>query len=226
MEVIKIKKQNISPNIKPFNDKPHLKNNRKIAYHKKNNIRRTSSKKILNKRLSLSFEEMKSLKKSENTINNSFENPLELDYLNFSKIDLFKLNQSFEDDIFTPNNIKNKKRIVEDRYEDTISTMNENSTINKNLEINMNIENLNASEKGNIMNTPSSLCNYYGQSTFKKTSGNNNYNDLNPKLFNDIKKDLSNFYNKNSEGKEDLNQKEEKNESIYKNNYNRKCQIK
>ena len=226
MEVIKIKKQNISPNIKPFNDKPHLKNNRKIAYHKKNNIRRNSSKKILNKRLSLSFEEMKSLKKSEKTINNSFENPLELDYLNFSKIDLFKLNQSFEDDIFTPNNIKNKKRIVEDRYEDTISTMNENSTINKNLEINMNIENLNASEKGNIMNTPSSLCNYYGQSTFKKTSGNNNYNDFNPKLFNDIKKDLSNFYNKNSEGKEDLNQKEEKNESIYKNNYNRKCQNK
>ena len=94
-----------------------------------------------------------------------------IDYLNFSKIDLFKLNQSFEDDIFTPNNIKNKKRIVEDRYEDTISTMNENSTINKNLEINMNIKNLNTSEKANIMDSPSSLCNYYGQSTFKKTSG-------------------------------------------------------
>ena len=219
MKVIKIKKQNIVPNIKPINDKVHLKN-RQIAYHKKNNIKQNSSKKNLNKRLSLSFEENKTLKSSDNKINNSFDNPLELDYLNFSKIDLFKFNQSFEDDIFTPNN-KNKKRIVEDRYEDTISTMNGNSTI-KNDENNLIAKNLdsNISGKGNIMNTSSSLCNYYGQSTNKKNGLNSNSNDLKQKLCDDIKKNLTFCYNKNSEKKENNNQKQMKNENSNKNNKN------
>ena len=211
MKVAKIKKQSITQNTKPNNDKYPLKNNKTIAYHKRKNIKQNSSKKLNDKRYSISFIENSISKESKIKPNHSFDNSLELDYLNFSKIDLFKLNQSFEDDIFTPNN-KRKKRIVEERYDDTISTMNGNSTIIKNDEINLE-KNINSREKENILNTPSSMCNYYDQSTNKKNKGIFTSEKLNKNLNGDIKKNLSQYYNKSSEKKENSNQNLNKNEN-------------
>ena len=204
MKVTKIKKQNIIQNTKPINDKYPLKNNKTIAYHKRKNIKQNSSKKLNDKRYSISFIENSISKDSKIKSNHSYDNSLELDYLNFSKIDLFKLNQSFEDDVFTPNN--KRKRIVEERYDDTISTMNENSTIIKNYENN-------TKEKENILNTPSSMCNYYDKSTNKKNKGNSTSGKFNKNLDDQIKKNLSQYYNKNSEKKENSNQKLTKNEN-------------
>ena len=217
MKVTKIKKQSITQNTKPNNDKYPLKNNKTIAYHKRKNIKQNSSKKLNDKRYSISFIENSISKESKIKPNHSFDNSLELDYLNFSKIDLFKLNQSFEDDIFTPNN-KRKKRIVEERYDDTISTMNGNSTIIKNDEINLE-KNINSREKENILNTPSSMCNYYDQSTNKKNTGNFTSEKLNKNLNVDIKKNLSQYYNKSSEKKENSNQNLNKNENNKKEQY-------
>ena len=214
MKVTKIKKQSITQNTKPNNDKYPLKNNKTIAYHKRKNIKQNSSKKLNDKRYSISFIE-NSISKIKP--NHSFDNSLELDYLNFSKIDLFKLNQSFEDDIFTPNN-KRKKRIVEERYDDTISTMNGNSTIIKNDEIKLE-KNINSREKENILNTPSSMCNYYDQSTNKKNKGIFTSEKLNKNLNGDIKKNLSQYYNKSSEKKENSNQNLNKNENNKKEQY-------
>ena len=217
MKVTKIKKQSITQNTKPNNDKYPLKNNKTIAYHKRKNIKQNSSKKLNDKRYSISFIENSISKESKIKPNHSFDNSLELDYLNFSKIDLFKLNQSFEDDIFTPNN-KRKKRIVEERYDDTISTMNGNSTIIKNDEINLE-KNINSREKENILNTPSSMCNYYDQSTNKKNKGIFTSEKLNKNLNGDIKKNLSQYYNKSSEKKEKSNQNLNKNENNKKEQY-------
>ena len=218
MKTTKIKKQNITKNVKPNNDKYPLKNNKTLAYHKRKNVKQNSSNKLNSKRYSISFIENSISKDSKIKQNNSFDNSLELDYLNFSKIDLFKLNQSFEDDVFTPNNNKRKKRIVEERYEDTISTMNGNSTIIKNDEIDLE-KNINSKEKENILNTPSSMCNYYDQSTNKKNKRNFTTEKINKNPNGDIRKNLSQYYNKTSEKKENSNQKLPKNENIKKDHY-------
>ena len=218
MKVTKIKKQNITKNAKPNNDKYPLKNNKTLAYHKRKNVKQNSSNKLNSKRYSISFIENSISKDSKIKQNGSFGNSLELDYLNFSKIDLFKLNQSFEDDVFTPNNNKRKKRIVEERYEDTISTMNGNSTIIKNDEIDLE-KNINSKEKENILNTPSSMCYYYDQSTNKKNKGNFTTEKINKNPNGDIRKNLSQYYNKTSEKKENSNQKLPKNENIKKDHY-------
>jgi hypothetical protein len=90
MKITKIKKQNI------------LKNNQTIETQKRNRINDPSSKMIINKRRSVSFSEKNILNETQIKKNISFDNSLELDYLNFSQMDLYKYNQSFEDDVFTP----------------------------------------------------------------------------------------------------------------------------
>ena len=129
----------------------------------------------------------------------SFNNSLELDYLNFSQIDLFKFNDSFEEDIFTPNynknNQNNKKKEFLNRYEDSNSTINDNSNIINNKELD-NIQNTNFKE--HLVNTPSTICNYYEQSSNKDKESNKG------KFFNDtipnegIKKNLEYYYNVNN----------------------------
>ena len=190
MKITKIKKQNI------------LKNNQTIETQKRNRINDPSSKMIINKRRSVSFSEKNILNETQIKKNISFDNSLELDYLNFSQMDLYKYNQSFEDDVFTPNN--NKKRLVEERYQDSMSTMNDNSTINKNDIGNHNLDEqkLNTNDKNYIMNTPSTICNYYDQSTNKKINLNNNKYKIND----EIKKNLSQYYNKSNENKENYSQ--------------------
>ena len=111
--------------------------------------------------------------------NNSME---DLDYLNFSEIDIdfYKKNSSFEEDIFNPKYyIKNKdekKQIVQNRYNmdtsfDTIKTayfITESG--DDYIDINKNI----------LLKTPSTICNYYDKSEvgseIKNKNKNNNIN--------------------------------------------------
>ena len=203
MKIIKIKKQNI------------LKNNQTIEAQKRNRANNPTSKMINNKRRSVSVAEKNILNETQIKKNISFDNSLELDYLNFSQIDLYKYNQSFEDDMFTPNN-NNKKRIVEERYQDSVSTMNDNSTINKNEKCIYNNEEqkLTTNDKNHIMNTPSTICNYYDQSTNKKINLDN-HNEVND----EIKKNLSKYYNKNNENDENYNPNKNKDKINKKDEY-------
>ena len=211
MKITKLKKQNI------------LKNNQTIEAQKRNRANNPTIKMINNKRRSVSVSEKNALNETQIKKNISFDNSLELDYLNFSQIDLYKYNQSFEDDIFTPNNYK--KRIVEERYQNSESTMNDNSTIIKNDEVNYNIEEqkLSTNDKSHIINTPSTMCNYYDQSTNKKLNSNNDKDRT--EINNEIKKNLSQYYNKNNEQNENNNPNIIKNDKITKNEFtfNIKC---
>ena len=204
MKTIKIKKQNISKN---------------------NGLRYHQPKKMNNKRRSISVAEKNVSNVSDLKKNISFDNSLELDYLNFSKIDLFKLNQSFEDDIFTPNNNKKRKnRIVEDRYADSVSTMNGNSTIIKNyVEDSFESHKFETKEKEQIMNTPSTMCNYYDQSTNKKNTMNNPSSKYSNKFNDQIKKNLSQYYNKNLEENENYNPNEKNNKNKNEYAFSIKC---
>ena len=149
-------------------------------------------------------------------LNNSLNNSLELDYLNFTQIDLFKLNQSFEGDIFTPNynsNIqKNKDKIILNRYEDSISTINDNSNItNTN---NLDNENLDKIKNNDFLtDTPSTICNYYEQSS-NKNKISNKKNTLNYNIQNEnVKKNLEDYYDISNSNKNEIKrvQKEDKN---------------
>ena len=138
-------------------------------------------------------ENSKEINKSQN--NNSY---LELDYLNFSKIDigLRKLNSSFNEDIFGSNIFKDEKnKIVSNRYcgiESSIDTIKTDSNNNY-------IE----ASKENVLKTPSTLCNYYDNSeatssTKKIEKKGNNINNKN-----ELRKDLDKLYenSKNNEFK-------------------------
>ena len=202
MKITKIKKQNIATTIKQNHIICPLNNYKTIENNKKNSINLPSSKTLNNKRRSISVAEKNILNETKTKNNFSFDNSLELDYLNFSKIDLFKLNESFEEDIFTPNNNKRKNRIVEDRYQNSDSTMNGNSTIIKNENNIFDNQTLITNEKDYIINTPSTMCNYYDQSTNKKDKINNNLSEKYNNINDEIKKNLVQYYNKNSEQKE------------------------
>ena len=110
---------------------------------------------------------------SDKLFNNSME---EIDYLNFSDIDidLIKNISSCEKDIFKPNinskNESNNKEIVQNRYNmiDTSFNINQQEELlNKNgdeyIEINKNI----------LIKTPSTICNYYDMDSDKKNIKNN-----------------------------------------------------
>ena len=97
--------------------------------------------------------------------NNSME---ELDYLNFSDIDIdfFKKNSSFEEDIFNPkyygkNKREGKNQIVQNRYNmidtsfDTIKSANI---------ITDSCDDYIDANKNKLLKTPSTICNYYDKS--------------------------------------------------------------
>ena len=147
-------------------------------------------------------------------------NSLELDYLNFTQMDIFNFDNSFnnDDDIFTPNYIQknlNKNKIVSIRYEnfDDMSNSYNSSQIdsNQNLLVYTDTENnIKKENKDFLSSTPSTICNYYDKtSTKKKEQKNNNNNLINDK----VKKNLINIY-----GKDDINQNNNKNKSNIKKN--------
>ena len=96
----------------------------------------------------------KNTKQTNKSLNN---NILELDYLNFSNIDLGfrKLNSSFDDDLFGSNIFKEEKnKIASNRYngiDSSIDTIKTDSHNNNYIE----------ESKENLLKTPSTLCNYY-----------------------------------------------------------------
>ena len=132
-------------------------------------------------------------------VNNSME---ELDYLNFSELDIdfYKKNSSFEEDIFNPKyynkNNEEKNQIVQNRYNmidtsfDTIKTENIiTDGGNDYIEENKNI----------LLKTSSTICNYYDKSEFgsdRKNSNDLNKNDDKKKLFKKFKnKSIQIYYN-------------------------------
>ena len=135
------------------------------------------------------------MNKSQN--NNSL---LELDYLNFSKIELGfnKLNSSFDDDIFSSKIFKQEgKQIVSNRYNGIDSSMDTIKTDTNN-------NNLIEESKENLLKTPSTVCNYYDKSeaasSMKKVEvGNENENFMNTK--NELRKNLDKLYENNENNK-------------------------
>ena len=86
----------------------------------------------------------------------------ELDYLNFSKIDICKPNSSFEEDIFDPNHLTffEKKKITSNRYNNIDSSLDTIKT-----DKNSNAPYIQPSQE-NKLKTPSTICNYYENSEY------------------------------------------------------------
>ena len=202
-----IKKKKITPLVKANRfSNPSNKKISKINSKKKENKIIPKNK---SRARSISVATKGEPKKEQLKINHSFKkNSLELDYLNFSQLDIFKLNESFEEDIFTPNYKSNNpnynKKIILNRYDDSNSVINDNSNIINNNNYNDElIYNEKIKDKENIINTPSTICNYYEESSNKNKKEISKYNFPSD----GIKKNLENHYNIDN-----LNNKENKNE--------------
>ena len=199
---IKLKKIIYPPNAKPIthetnaggnNTKLNKKRLNKPSQKIKNLPKSPTSRKIPNNKNTNTNE----MNKSQN--NNTY---LELDYLNFSKIDLGlrKLNSSFDEDIFGSNIFKDEKnKIVSNRYNGIESS---SDTIRAETNNNNYIE----ESKENLLKTPSTLCNYYDKSeaasTTKKVENNEKENNSNNK--NELRKNLDKLY-ENNKNDNDLN---------------------
>ena len=198
----KLKKILYPPNAKPIthetsaggnNTKLNKKRLNKPSQKIKNLPKSPTSRKIPKNKITNTNE----MNKSQN--NNTY---LELDYLNFSKIDLGlrKLNSSFDEDIFGSNIFKDEKnKIVSNRYNGIESS---SDTIRTETNNNNYIE----ESKENLLKTPSTLCNYYDKSeaasTTKKVENNENENNSNNK--NELRKNLDKLY-ENNKNDNDIN---------------------
>ena len=167
-------------------------NNQKF-YKKRQNI---SGKKIKNNTISPTLRKEPKSKNSKNiNLTNKSQNNntfLELDYLNFSKIDLGlrKINSSFDDDIFGSKIFKeDKNNIVSNRYNEIDSSFD---TIKNDTNNNNYIE----ESKENLLKTPSTLCNYYDKSEAASSTKKVNH-DKNNNNQNELRKNLDNLYGKN-----------------------------
>ena len=160
----------------------------KVDKTKKAHINKTHSMENISKK-NKSIARIKSAN-PQKIDNNSME---ELDYLNFSEIDIdfYKKNSSFEEDIFNPKyynkNREEKKQIVQNRYNmidtsfDTIKTANI---------ITDGGDDYIDSNKNILLKTPSTICNYYDKSEFSSEQKNSNdiiKNDDKKKLFKKLK---------------------------------------
>ena len=205
-----IKKQNNCP-LSKTNRISNPQNKTSIKNSKKNDQKNTNNK-IFKKKAkprSISSAGKKEPNKEQITKNYSFNNTLELDYLNFSQIDLFKLDQ---DDIFIPYYNKkypnDKNHIISNRYEDSNSTLNDYSSLkNNNNNIDNDIIDNIKKKEDHLINTPSTICNYYEISTNKKKSSNKKKenNIVNDKIIDsNIKKNLSEYYDNDSNNKKEM----------------------
>ena len=200
----KLKKALYPKNTKPIefetyigiaNLKAKKKKNTKPKNKAKNDtISLNPSRKTKNRNISQNYQTNKSQNKS---------NILELDYLNFSRIDLGlrKLNSSFEEDMFNSKIfIKEKKELVSYRYNGVESSF-DNSKTESNSNLNNNNINYIRESKEKLLKTPSTLCNYYDKSeattSQKKNNINNNFNNINNKnieIKNELRKNLDKLY--------------------------------
>ena len=109
-------------------------------------------------------------------LNNSME---ELDYLNFSEIDLdiYNKNSSFGEDIFDPKyyclNKEEKKQIVQNRYNMVDTSFD---TIKTEFLMTEHGDDYIDSDKNILLKTPSTICNYYEKSEIYSEKKNENKN--------------------------------------------------
>ena len=195
----KLKKVLYPSNSKPITFEMNTgKNNQKYTKKRLNN----NNKKIRNDTMSPTSRNTKKDNNSKNTkqtnksLNNN--NILELDYLNFSNIDLGlrKLNSSFDEDLFGSNIFKEEKnKIASNRYNGIDSSTD---TIKTDTHNNNYIE----ESKENLLKTPSTLCNYYdiSEAASSKKKGNNE-NNSNKK--DELRKNLDKIY-ENSKNNNDI----------------------
>ena len=172
------------------NQKVKKKKNNKPKQNKKNDtsISPPPSRKTKNKNIQEKYQ----ANKSQN--NSTF---LELDYLNFSRIDigLRKLNSSFDEDMFNSKIfIKEKKELVSNRYngiESSFDTSKTETVLNSN-----NNNNYIKESKEKLLKTPSTLCNYYDKSEATTSQKKNNcINNIKiEKEKNKLRKNLNKLY--------------------------------
>ena len=142
-------------------------NNQKVQTRKNINKKKNHKKEVQSPSRKLknrNTQEKSYTNRSQN--NNTF---LELDYLNFSRIDigLRKLNSSFDEDMFNSKIfIKEKKELVSNRYNGIESSSIDTSKNDTNINLNSNKKDDNyiKESKEKLLKTPSTLCNYYGDS--------------------------------------------------------------
>ena len=194
----KLKKALYPKNTKPItletyiginNPKAKKKTNNKQKQKMKNEaISPPPSRKTKNRKMSEKYQTNKSQ-------NNS--NILELDYLNFSRIDigLRKLNSSFDEDIFNSKIfIKEKKELVSNRYNGIESSFETSKNDTNNNLINNN-NNYIKESKEKLLKTPSTLCNYYDKSEATTSQKKNNINNnKNIEEKNELRKNLDKLY--------------------------------
>ena len=116
-------------------------------------------------------------------------NNIELDYLNFSQIDidLYRNNRSFEDDIFS-STLKldsNRRKITSIRYADDYTNINSNKNYNDDISIKKTKNDEDETDK-----TTSTICNYYNKSQnthLQKEEIKNNNKIKNNNIKNSIK---------------------------------------
>jgi len=191
----KLKKALYPKNSKPITLETYIGINNSKAKKKKNNKSKQKSK---NDIISPPSRKAKIGNKQEKyQINKSLDNSnnFELDYLNFSRIDigLRKLNSSFDEDMFNSKIfIKEKKELGYNRYSGIESSFETSKT-----ETNVNINNNNnyiKESKEKLLKTPSTLCNYYDKSeaTTSQKKDLNNKNNIEEK--NEIRKNINKLY--------------------------------
>ena len=183
------------------------KNTKSKQKSKKEKISPIPSRKTKNRNISENYQTNKSQNKS---------NILELDYLNFSRIDLGlrKLNSSFEEDMFNSKIfIKEKKELGSYRYNGVESSFDNSKT---DTNINLNNNNYIKESKEKLLKTPSTLCNYYDKSeatTSQKKNSINNINNNNIK--NELRKNLDDLYEETkNEGIDYINVNRKNNQNV------------
>ena len=195
----KLKKALYPKNPKPITLETYIGINNPKVKKKKNNKSNQKTKKDAvspppsRKDKKRNIQEKYQTNKSQNN-----SNILELDYLNFSRIDLGlrKLNSSFDEDMFNSKIfIKEKKELVSNRYngiESSFETSKTETIVNLN---NNNDNNYIKESKEKLLKTPSTLCNYYDKSEATTSQKKNNVN--NNKIIeekNELRKNLDKLY--------------------------------
>ena len=150
--------------------------------------------------------------------NNSME---ELDYLNFSDldIDLFKKNSSFEEDIFNPkyyakNKREGKNQIVQNRYNMIDTSFDTIKSVNI---ITDSCDDYIDANKNKLLKTPSTICNYYDKSEIsseQKKKNKSKTNCINMHKNNKKEKEATKEEEKEMDNEKKIKFKKLKNKSI------------
>ena len=192
----KLKKALYPKNSKPITLETYIGINNSKAKKKKNNKSKQKSK---NDIISPPSRKAKIGNKQEKyQINKSLDNSnnFELDYLNFSRIDigLRKLNSSFDEDMFNSKIfIKEKKELVSNRYNGIESSF-ETSKTETNANLNNNNNNYIKESNEKLLKTPSTLCNYYDKSEATTSQKKDLQNKNNIEGKNELRKNLDKLY--------------------------------